>query len=147
MIVIANERSFPCITAESQIFKSKTSDFACKTFQCVCAVFKFLGVTAKPLARTSSLNNKRVGTEFSTITGDREIIETQNWIGIEIKVNRTEENLSFFYINVFLLSFCSNEAMWASPPCSPAHTHFYCFSTPLQTGCYTVAKTLKLCSC
>lgn len=43
----------------------------------VCAIFRCLRVTAKPLARTSNMNKKMVRTQISTITGDTEITETQ----------------------------------------------------------------------
>lgn len=51
-------------------------------------------VTAKPLALTCNMNNKRVRTQLDTIIRDREITEIWKLIGIEIKISRTEENLS-----------------------------------------------------
>lgn len=68
----------------------------------VCVVFKFLPVTAKSLAKTSSMNDNRVKTQLSTITGGREITKIQELKGIEIKFSRIEDDLRLCTLTFFL---------------------------------------------
>lgn len=90
-------------------------------------------VTAKPLALTCNMNNKRGRTHLATAISDREIAEIWKGTGIEIKTRKTEENLCVCTLR------CSLPALvWVSP-----HPHADTYIAPAFHCRQTVTQRLR----